>query len=153
MTKKTKKIIWWAVGLWCAICIVSALIYGPSDESQPAVQREAAPVAKTIKTDDDAALKRCKNLYSKLMSFKDSPEFRAYGFSENGDFHSWLVAAQNFTKDDDLHLMHTYGFVSGDIITLGQEYVSSKGKETDYTREKREELERIFSSETWEISE
>ena len=59
----------------------------------------------------------------------------------------------NFTKDDDLHLMQTYGFVSGDILTLGQEYVSSKGQETDYSRQKREELERIFSCKTWEVSE
>jgi len=152
MTKKTKKIILWVVGIWVAISLVPALFSHSSNEQAPPVQTEA-PAVKTINTADDAVLRRCKNLYNKLMSFKDSPDFHLYGFGKGGDYHGWYMAAHNFTKDDDLHLMQTYGFVSGDILMLGQEYVSSKGQETDYSRQKREELERIFSCKTWEVSE
>lgn len=152
MTKKTKKIIWWVVGIWIAISIIPAIFYHPSNEQDATVQAEA-PAVKTINTADDAVLTRCKNLYNKLMSFKDSRDFHFYGFGEGGDFNGWYKAAHNFTKEDDLHLMQTYGFVSGDILTLGQEYVSSKGQETDYSRQKRKELEQIFSSETWLVSE
>ena len=152
MTKKTKKIILWVVGIWVAVSLVPALFSHSSNEQISPVQTEA-PAVKTINTADDAVLRRCKNLYNKLMSFKDSPDFHLYGFAKGGDYHGWYMAAYNFTKDDDLHLMQTYGFVSGDILTLGQEYVSSKGQETDYSRQKREELERIFSCKTWEVSE
>ena len=152
MTKKTKKIIMWVVGVWVAISLLPALFYHPSNEQAPSVQTEA-PAVKTITTADDAVLTRCKNLYNKLMSFKDSQDFHFYGFGKGGDYHGWYMAAHNFTKEDDLHLMRTYGFVSGDILTLGQEYITSKGQETDYSRNKREELERIFSCKTWEVSE
>lgn len=125
----------------------------PDKEQQASPAIENVPPVKTIKTADDAVLVRCKNLYNKLMSFKDSPDFHFYGFGKGGDYHGWYMAAHNFTKEDDLHLMRTYGFVSGDILMLGREYVSSKGQETDYSRQKREELERIFSCKTWEVSE
>lgn len=44
-------------------------------------------------------------------------------------------------------------FVSGDLFMLGQEYIQSKGKETEFSKAKREEFERILSSKTWEIVE
>lgn len=128
-------------------------LFEPAREPQTSPAVEEVSSVKTIETADDAVLTRCKNLYNKLMSFKDSPDFHFYGFGKGGDYHGWYMAAHNFTKEDDLHLMRTYGFVSGDILMLGQEYVSSKGQETDYSRQKREELERIFSCKTWEVSE
>lgn len=136
MTKRTKNIILWAVGIWFAIGIVSAIIYGPSETQE--VQTE-------VKVSDDAAFRRCKNLYYKLMSFKDSPDFHRYGFGEGGDFHGWYMAAHNFTQEDDRYLMRTYEFVSGDLLMLAQEYLDSKGAETEYSRDKREFFERIFS--------
>ena len=63
------------------------------------------------------------------------------------------MASNNFSEEDDHHLMRTYGIVSGDLRQLGQEYLTSKGKETDYSRQMRETIESIFSSETWEVSE
>lgn len=156
MTKKTKKIVLWVIGIW----VVSALFFGglssvfeKSRSTQTAEQvSSVAEETEVINTADDAVLTRSKNIYNKLMSFKDSPDFHLYGFGEGSKYRGWYVAAHNFTKDDDLHLMHTYGFVSGDLLNLGQEYMKSKGQETEYTRSMREELEQIFSSETWEVS-
>jgi len=118
-------------------------------EQEPKVKKEAQFI--TIKTADDAVLSRYKNIYNKLMSFKDSPNFHAYGFGKGGNYYGWYLSARNFTEEEDSYLMQTYGFVSGDLLMLGQEYLKSKGKETDYSHSKREEFEKVFSSEMWEV--
>ena len=154
MTKRTKNIILLAVGIWVGICIVSAAISlaGGNKETAPA-QTETVAGTKTISIKDDAVLMRLKTLYDKLLSFKDDGKFHRYGFGEGGDYHGWFMASNNFSEEDDHHLMRTYGIVSGDLRQLGQEYLTSKGKETDYSRQMRETIESIFSSETWEVSE
>lgn len=116
---------------------------------EPKVKEEQQFV--TIKTADDTVLTRYKNIYNKLMSFKNSPDFHFHGFGTGGKYHGWYMATQNFTEEEDLHLVQTYGIVSGDLLMLGQEYLKSQGQETDFSRNKREELEKIFSSETWEV--
>ena len=154
MTKKTKKALLWAVGIWCVLCIISAVIYGPSEENTPAQpQTEEVLSVKTIYTKDDAALMRFKMLYNKLLSFKDSRDFHSCGFGKGGDFHGWYMAVHNFTKEDDNYLLRTYGFVSGDLLMLAQEYLNSKGKETNFSQSKRKEFDNVLSCETWEVSE
>jgi hypothetical protein len=139
------------VVMWVSMIPVNLINNKENVESEQPVVSE--PATKTINIEDDAVLMRFKNIYSKLLSFKDNPKFHLYGFGEGGDYHGWYMAAHNFTKEDDNHLMRTYGFVSGDLLMLGQEYIKSKGKETEFSKAKREEFERILSSKTWEIVE
>ena len=154
MTKRTKNIILWAVGIWVGICIVSAAISlaGENKETAPA-QTETVAGTKTINIKDDKVLMRLKMLYNKLLSFKDNSKFHLYGFGEGGDYHGWYMASFSFTNEEDRYLMHNYEVVSGDLRQLGQEYITSKGRETEYSRGMRNTFDRIFSSETWELSE
>ena len=154
MTKKTKTIILCVIGIWFGLAIVYAVYSAITEETEstPAATEETSGV-KTIIIEDDAVLMRFKNIYSKLLSFKDNPDFHSKGFGEGGDYHGWYMAVHNFTKEEDAHLMQVYGIVSGDLLMLGQEYIKSKGKETEYSLGKRNEFERIFSSKTWEIEE
>lgn len=103
---------------------------------EPKVKEEQQFV--TIKTADDTVLTRYKNIYNKLMSFKNSPDFHFHGFGTGGKYHGWYMATQNFTEEEDLHLVQTYGIVFGDLLMLGQEYLKSQGQETDFSRNKRE---------------
>lgn len=145
MTKKTKRIIQWCVGIYFGICLVYAVYsyFTEPNTTEPVAKETVASEA--VNPEDDAALNRCKNIYSKLMSFKDNPTFHTCGFGEGGDFHGWYMAAHNFTKEDDNHLMQTYGVVSGDLLMLAEEYIKSEGKETEYTKGKRKEFENAFS--------
>lgn len=152
MTKKTKTIILWVIGIWIGLAIVYAVYSAITEETEstPVATEENSEV-KTINIEDDAVLMRFKNIYSKLLSFKDNPDFHVKGFGEGGDYHGWYMAAHNFTEKDESHLMNTYGIVPGDLLMLGQEYIKSKGKETEYSLGKRNEFERIFSAKTWHI--
>lgn len=124
-----------------------------TDTSSVKTEPETTVQTKLVNIEDDAVLMRLKRQYDLLLSFKDSPDFHLYGFGEGGEYHRWYMASHNFTKDDDLHLMQTYGVASGDILQLGHEYITSKGKETDYSRNMRKTLDDIFSHKTWEVSE
>lgn len=154
MTKKSKTIILWVIGIWVGLAIVYAVYSAITDETgNTPVATEDVSGVKTINIEDDAVLMRFKSIYSKLLSFKDNPDFHSKGFGEGGDYHGWYMAAHNFTEKDESHLMKTYGIVPGDLLTLGQEYIKSKGNETEYSLGKRNKLERIFSSKTWEVEE
>ena len=150
MTKKTKRIILWCVGIYFGICLVYAVYSFVTEPETSEVAATESVVSEKVNPEDDAALMRCKNLYSKLMSFKDNPSFHTYGFGEGGDSHGWYMAAHNFTKEDDVHLMQTYGIVSGDLLMLAEEYIKSKGKETEYSKGKRQEFENAFSGQSLE---
>lgn len=153
---------WICFGIWICVNLIGALIVPNNDTNAQDKDAESVQIQKkdtverepqfvTIKTADDAVLTRYKNIYNKLHSFKNSPDFHAYGFGKGGNYYGWYLSARNFTEEEDSYLMQTYGFVSGDLLMLGQEYLKSKGKETDYSRSKREEFEKVFSSETWEV--
>lgn len=139
------------VVMWLSMIPINLINNKEGVKSEQTIVSE--PATKTINIEDDAVLLRFKNIYTELLSFKDNPKFHFYGFGEGGDFHGWYMAAHNFTKEDDNHLMRTYGIVSGDLLMLGQEYIKSKGKETEFSKAKREEFERILSSKTWDIVE
>lgn len=153
---------WICFGVWICVNLIGALTVPNNNTNAQSKDSESVQIQKknttkrehqfvTIKTADDAVLTRYKNLYNKLQSFKNSPDFHAYGFGKGGNYYGWYMAARNFTEEENLHLVQTYGFVSEDLLMLGQEYLKSKGKETDYSRSKREEFENVFSSKTWEV--
>ena len=155
MKPKTKKIIIWSVGVYVAICICYAIVSAVTDtnKQQDPPVAEQTSIIKTINTEDDASFMRLKMLYGKLLEFKDDKAFHLYGFGEGGDYNGWFKAAHNFTKDDDKHLIRTYGIVSGDLLMLAQEYIKSKGKETEYSQNMRKQFEDIFALNEIEVAE
>lgn len=138
---------------FCLMFLASAPVNLINDDRSVSAEPEATIQTRLVNIEDDAILMRLKRQYDMLLSFKDSPDFHFYGFGEGGKYRSWYMASHNFTNDDNLHLMRTYGVASGDILQLGQEYLTSKGKETDYSRNMRKTLDDIFSHKTWEVSE
>lgn len=98
-------------------------------EKEKAEQEKAAKLAvKTLKT-------KVGKLFNSLMSFKNTRDFREYGFGGGGKYYYWLRDVQSLktAQGADLFLSEC-GFVIGDLEMLGIEYATSGGKETDYSR-------------------
>jgi len=76
-----------------------------------------------------------EKLYYSLLEFKGTTEFKEKGFSKNSKYHYWLVEIEKLdTNENSAIILSECGFVIGDIKMLGSEYVSSGGKETEYSQ-------------------
>lgn len=73
--------------------------------------------------------------YNELLEFKDKQDFINLGFGVGGPYNKWLRDVQSMSDKHDSDLL-TAGkrILFGDLVMLGTEYVSSKGKETEYTK-------------------
>lgn len=74
------------------------------------------------------------DLYNELIAFKGKDDFKRFGFAQGGLYYTWLERANSMVENANLSHFTKYGFVPGDLVALGNLYVSSKGKETDATR-------------------
>ncbi len=150
MTKKTKKIILWVVGIWLASMFFFGMLSVLFDNMRES-SAESWPVQEQVEEvvdvqGDSLLLMRCKALYDELMEMKESNTFKQYGLSEASPHKDWLKKVKDFTPEEGQRLMRAYGIVPGDIEMLGMEYVTSRCKETDFTKSKRKELENLFAN-------
>ena len=150
MTKKTKKIILWVVGIWFASMFFFGMLSVLFDNMRES-SAESWPVQEQVEEvvdvqGDSLLLMRCKALYDELMEMKKSNTFKQYGLSEASPHKDWLKKVKDFTPEEGQRLMRAYGIVPGDIEMLGMEYVTSRCKETDFTKSKRKELENLFAN-------
>ena len=150
MTKKTKKIILWVVGIWFASMFFFGMLSVLFDNMRES-SAESWPVQEQVEKvvdvqGDSLLLMRCKALYDELMEMKESNTFKQYGLSEASPHKDWLKKVKDFTPEEGQRLMRAYGIVPGDIEMLGMEYVTSRCKETDFTKSKRKELENLFAN-------
>ncbi len=72
-------------------------------------------------------------LYDKLMKFKDTPDFKKFGFALGGSNRSWLKKVEYLYRTTK---KETYGH----LMTLGMHYATSQGKETKITKALRNKL-------------
>lgn len=79
-------------------------------------------------------IKETRILYNELMSFKNSNSFKQYGFMQGYKYYDWMQRVDRFDKYSESKELLNKGVVLGDLRMLGMEYVSSKGKETEYSR-------------------
>lgn len=77
-------------------------------------------------------IKFLRDKYEQLIGFKSTREFSEWGFTIAGPFNQWMkdvMRARHQTKfkSEDV------SFAIAHLLTLGLEYNSSKGEETEYT--------------------
>lgn len=75
-----------------------------------------------------------KTLYSELLDFKDNSDFKNYGFGQGGPYHEWLTKVKNLKDNPDSKLLLQKKVLAEELEQLGFAYVSSKGKETEVTK-------------------
>ena len=65
---------------------------------------------------------RIIGLYEQLQAFKDDPEFARVGFATGGPYNHWLTTFDTLEEDVGESL-EQLGFVAGDVMMLGMDYV------------------------------
>ncbi len=77
-----------------------------------------------------------KTLYQELQEFKDNPEFHQVGFGTCCRFNRWMVKVEVLrSKKTGIKILMEVGFVPGELLQLGMEYMRSRGRPTSYTKE------------------
>ena len=82
--------------------------------------------------------KETVRLYEQLHAFKNDPEFARKGFGVTGSYHPWLQAAKDLHAEGGLETLPHLGFLAGDVMQLGMEYMSVAtrgGEPTQYIRD------------------
>jgi cell division protein FtsL len=87
----------------------------------------------TIKQSEDI-IQTFKQLHSELMEFKSTEEFKIHGLSYTGPYSDWLMRVNDLKSHQNVNDLIKKGIVPADLQQLASEYISSKGKETEYTR-------------------
>ena len=70
-------------------------------------------------------------LYEQLQEFKDDPEFAQVGFAIGGPYNEWLTTIDAL-EDDALEVLDELGFLAGEVMMLGMEYVTHSQEGIDY---------------------
>ncbi|GEM_PF-3171171 len=79
--------------------------------------------------------KQFEKLYSELLNFKNTQEFKQHGFHEDSPYYTWLTEVEKFnTETNSVILKVNFGFVVNDLEMLANAYAASKGSETHFTK-------------------
>jgi hypothetical protein len=97
------------------------------------VQKSESSVDSNEPTEFSANTKELLTLYQELHSFKDDPNFHEVGFGRCCRFHDWQTRVEALRSKAGLETLADVGVLPGDLLTLGMEYMRSKGRPTEYT--------------------
>ena len=112
------------------------------DASPEPVQESGSRVDSDEPVAFSAHTRQLLALYEELHSFKDDPTFHEVGFGSCCRFHDWQTRVEALQSEAGLETLADIGVVPGDLLTLGMEYMRSKGQRTEYT----ETTERNYES-------
>lgn len=91
-----------------------------------------------------------KSKLAKLDSFKSDPKFHQFGFSIGGPFNSWLKSVESKRDAPDFSFLERVAV--GDLEMLGLEYISTKGRENEYSRFARRQITGVMQDGKLELS-
>ena len=81
--------------------------------------------------------------YNELINFKDNKDFHRYGFGSKYKYNDWLINIEKLSEDEmRLKFNIEYGFSIDDLRVLGNEYLRSKGIETEFSKLTRKRIEK-----------
>ncbi len=93
-----------------------------------------SPVYASAAMSSDA--QELKALYGELQEFKDNPKFHQVGFGTCCRFNNWMVKIKAIrSKKTGIKILRELGFLPGDLLQLGMEYMKSRGRPTRYSQE------------------
>lgn len=69
-------------------------------------------------------------LYEELQTFKDDIEFLDIGFSNAGPYHAWMEAVEAHQGRTGIELLDEVGFLPGEVMMLGMDYLSTDPSES-----------------------
>ena len=124
------------------ILFLALIIFNPQSKNiknnMTVKKIKAIPLVKIEETNNikkiEEIFKEFKILYNELLSFKNKPDFKIYGFGQDGPYYKWLTKVINLKENPDAKLLLQKGILVGELEQLGYAYVNSKGKETELTK-------------------
>ena len=114
---------------------LSGLLIACQDDKKEIKETETVKVEKVDNTEKiERIFGEFTTLYNELLAFKDKSDFKNYGFGQGGTYHEWLTKVKGLKENPDSKLLLQKGVVAGELEQLGLAYASSKGKETEVTK-------------------
>lgn len=109
-----------------------------NNKSKENESTEAVEIVVEEIIDEDKEFERIINqfetLFNELMSIKDEPEFKIYGFGDGGNYNNWMKKVDDLENDKYSKLLLRKQIAAGDLKTLAIEYAGTEGKENEFTR-------------------
>jgi hypothetical protein len=117
-----------------------------SQSKKFSIGKNAREAQAARKKDADAATAALKQkvcvLLKELLTFKDEPKFKEYGFGGGGPYNKWLKKVESLRSSTPTGLRHPIPFqvraAPHDLLLIGMDFMQ-KG-ETDFTRQRLPEL-------------
>lgn len=103
------------------------------DTLRAPMQESEASMGSDEPTEFSAHTKELLALYEELHGFKDDPNFHDVGFGTCCSFHEWQTRVEALQSSAGLETLADIDVLPGDLLTLGMEYMRSKGRPTEYT--------------------
>lgn len=124
------------------LTFISVAILSCQNNNKKVEETETAKVETVDNTEKiEQLFAEFKSLYQELLDFKDKGDFKQYGFGEGGPYNKWLKKVEELKNSPDSKLLLQKGVLIGELEQLGLAYVSSKGQETEVTKN----FNKIFS--------
>lgn len=121
---------------------VTVSLMSCQNDQKKTEEKETVKVEEVDNTDKiENIFGQFNSLYNELIEFKSKDDFKKFGFGEGGLYNKWLKEVEQLENDPDSKLLLQKGVVAGELKSLGMEYVSSKGQETEVTKN----FNKIFS--------
>jgi hypothetical protein len=116
--------------------LLSIIIFSCQNNKKEIIDNKTVETIEIDKSEKvERLFKEFESLYNELIGFKDKADFKEFGFGEGGPYNKWLKNVEALgSKPDSKLLASHHGVLVGELETLGLEYVSSHGKETDVTK-------------------
>ena len=96
-------------------------------------EKKTAPLSENERL--ELILGEFNTLYQELLTFKETPDFKTYGFGSEGSNSTWLYDVEKLkSKPDSKLLLKEKGIVPEDLEKLGLAYALSEGQETEVTK-------------------
>lgn len=122
--------------------IVTVSLMSCQNDQKKTEEKETVKVEEVDNTEKiEKIFGQFKELYNELTEFKDKDDFKKFGFGQGGPYNEWLKKVEQLENDPDSKLLLQKGVVAGELKSLGMEYASSKGQETEVTKS----FNKIFS--------
>lgn len=135
---------WQSVLVW-AISVILLGISGimlpddpngtPASHSVPAATPSERPATASADTpctpvELSPAAVELVRLYEELHTFKDDIEFLDMGFSQGGPYYAWMEAVKAHQGRTGIELLDEVGFLPGEVMMLGMDYMSEDPSES-----------------------
>lgn len=114
----------------------------------PSTAQETKPATKAERSENVELTDRLKRVVciklEKLLQFKDSKEFKKYGFGAGGPYHKWIEEVErlhNSKKPKEIPFV--VRVAPGELMQLSSDFMKH-GRETDYIKQTLPELKKTI---------